>query len=108
MNSSKSSSRSRTKSKSTLDKSTAKTTTRKTGSTTAYDPNFEQNLIEHGVYPKGYEYPDNGQTPEPNNLEEINQQLAQPRASLSPSRFSNGAFQDFERKSARAKDEKEV
>src|SRR6266516_2323288 len=108
MSSSKSSSRSRTKSKSTLDKSTAKTTTGKTGHTTPYDPNFEQNLIEHGFYPEGYEYLDNRQTPEPNNLEEINQILAEPRPSLSPSRFSNGDFQDFKRKNIRAKDEDDV
>src|SRR6266487_2077104 len=108
MSTSKSSSRTRTKSKSTLDKSTAKTSTGKSRNTTPYDPNFEQNLIDHGVYPEGYEYLDNRQSPEPNNLEEINRRLAEPRPSLSPSRFSKEACQDFKRKSVRAKDEGDV
>ncbi|OJD13602.1 hypothetical protein ACJ73_09187 [Blastomyces percursus] len=30
----------------------------KTTSTTAYKRNFEQNLIDHGVYPPEYDYPD--------------------------------------------------
>ncbi|EGC47008.1 conserved hypothetical protein [Histoplasma capsulatum var. duboisii H88] len=30
----------------------------KSTSTTPYNRNFQQNLIDHGVYPDGYEYPD--------------------------------------------------
>jgi hypothetical protein len=61
----------------------------------AYDADFEQHLVDHGIYPEGYEYPDDGKTPKPSNLEEIRQRLAQPRPSLSPSLFLDSAFRDF-------------
>jgi hypothetical protein len=74
----------------------------------AYDADFEQHLIDHGIYPEGYEYPDDGQTPEPSNLEEIRQRLAQRRPSLSPSRFPDSAFRDFKRANARVIKEGDV
>ncbi|EQL31109.1 hypothetical protein BDFG_06499 [Blastomyces dermatitidis ATCC 26199] len=84
-----------------------KATTR-TSSTSAFSRNFQQHLIDHGVYPHGYEYPD-GQRPEkPRNLQEINERLAQPRASLSPSGFSEEAFENFARADAHASKEKPV
>jgi len=46
------------------------------------------------------------QTPE--NWEEINERLANPRPSLSPSKFSEGAFKAFQTSDFRAKDEDDV
>jgi hypothetical protein len=76
--------------------------------TSAYDPSFEQNLINHGVYPYGYRHPDGHRPPKPDNWSEINRAMTQPRPSLSFSRFSDGAFEDFERKNMDALNEAEV
>lgn len=65
----------------------------KTRRSSAYDPAFEQHLIDHGVYSDGYGGFRNAQ--QPHNLEEIQARLAMPRASLSPSRFSRESFLDF-------------
>ncbi|KAI1974678.1 hypothetical protein LOZ53_003380 [Ophidiomyces ophidiicola] len=88
------------------DSSNNKTT--KTTSTTAYNRNFEQKLIDNGVYPKGYEYPDGRVPAKPNNWEEINERLRQPRSSLSPSKFCEKDFQKFERADTNASKEKPV
>jgi len=72
----------------------------KTRKSSAYDPEFEQHLIDHGVYPEGYGGVRNLQ--EPHNWEEINARLALPRASLSPSRFNREAFLDFKEKNQEA------
>ncbi|WEW60591.1 hypothetical protein PRK78_006078 [Emydomyces testavorans] len=83
-------------------------TTTKSASTTAYSRNFQQNLIDHGIYPDGYEYPD-GRLPEmPNNWDEINERLARPRPSLSPSQFSESKFRKFKRADTNASKEKPV
>ncbi|EFR03429.1 hypothetical protein MGYG_06426 [Nannizzia gypsea CBS 118893] len=82
--------------------------TTKTTSTTAYNRNFEQKLIDHGIYPKGYEYPDGRVPAKPSNWEEIKERLAQPRRSLSPSKFSERDFQKFERADTNASKEKPV
>ncbi|KAM3499050.1 hypothetical protein MY11210_009638 [Beauveria gryllotalpidicola] len=37
----------------------------------AYDKDFEQNLIDHGIYPEGFEHTDGRSTPEPENLDNI-------------------------------------
>ncbi|KAL9117935.1 MAG: hypothetical protein Q9187_005522 [Circinaria calcarea] len=79
-----------------------------TATTTAYHRNFQQNLIDHGVYPEEYEYPDGRIPPAPNNWEEINQRLIQRRPSLSPSQFSDGAFRKFKRANAHASKEIKV
>ena len=71
-------------------------TSSKTRKSSAYDPGFEQHLIDHGVYPEGYGGIRNLQ--EPHNWEEIHVRLAMPRASLSPSRFTREAFLDFKEK----------
>ena len=63
----------------------------------AYDRGFEQHLIDHGVYPHGYDYDDDDGSVYPENWEEINERLAQPRPSLSPSRFPREAFRKFEK-----------
>ncbi|KAM3447380.1 hypothetical protein MY3296_008775 [Beauveria thailandica] len=61
----------------------------------AYDKDFEQNLIDHNIYPKGYEYPNDNSIPEPSNLDDIVEALAAPRASLSPSQFPRSRFKTF-------------
>jgi hypothetical protein len=74
-----------------------KPTTTTTRNTRPYDRDFQQNLIDGGVYPDEYEYPDGRIPARPNNWEEINERLAQPRASLSPSQFSDDKFRKFKR-----------
>ena len=103
MNSSQSSARGRKRSSaSTLDTrpTTNTTNTKTTESSGPYSRNFQQKLIDGGIYPDEYEYPDGRVPPEPDNLEEINQRLAQPRPSLSPSHFSNEKFKKFKRADA--------
>ncbi|EFY93059.1 hypothetical protein J3458_022457 [Metarhizium acridum] len=72
----------------------------KTRRSSAYDDDFEQHLIDHNIYPDGYEFPDDRShsTPEPCNMDTIRQDLLAARASLSPSHFSEAAFRDFKRK----------
>ena len=82
--------------------------TTNTASTGPYSRNFQQNLIDGGVYPDRYEYPDGQVPPLPANWEEINRKLAQPRPSLSPSRFSDDEFRKFNRADAHASKEKQV
>lgn len=77
-------------------------------STGPYDRNFQQNLIDGGVYPHRYRYPDGRPSPRPKNWEEINRRLSQPRASLSPSKFSEGAHEDFIQADADAAKEKQL
>ncbi len=96
MNASQSGSRTRAKSRSTSDKSS------KTRKSSAYDAGFEQHLIDHGIYPHGHEYTDEDSSVYPDNWEEINERLAQPRPSLSPSLFSREAFRKFEKKNMQA------
>ncbi|KAK7421021.1 hypothetical protein QQZ08_010142 [Neonectria magnoliae] len=81
------------------------TTTRSTG---PYDRAFQQHLIDHNIFPDGYEYPDGRVPPEPENIDEIRQALEQPRASLSPSRFSKDEFRKFKRADAHATKESRV
>lgn len=87
---------------STLDTrpTTNTTNTKTTESSGPYSRNFQQKLIDGGVYPDEYEYPDGRVPPEPDNLEEINEILTQPRPSLSPSQFSNEKFKEFKRADA--------
>lgn len=87
MNSSQSGSRKRVKTGRGSD------TSSKTRRISAYEDNFEQHLIDHGVYPEGHGGLKNLQ--EPDNWEEIHARLAMRRASLSPSRFTREAFWDF-------------
>ena len=77
------------------------TTSRSRKSITPYDHAFEQNLIDYGVY-----LDNRAQTPE--NLEEINERLANPRSSLSPSKFSKTTFKAFQASDFQAKDEDNV
>ena len=81
------------------------TPTRKSG---PYDRNFQQNLIDGGIYPHGYEYPDDSTPARPNNWEEINERLGKSRPSLSLSQFSDSKFRDFGKADACATKENQV
>ncbi|KIW41742.1 uncharacterized protein PV06_07266 [Exophiala oligosperma] len=79
-----------------------KTTTTKT---TPYSGNFEQKCIDNGIYPDVYEYLDGNISQNPTNLGDIQAAQRVPRASLSPSRFTDKDFEAFRRANAKAKGE---
>ncbi|KAI0423833.1 hypothetical protein F5Y09DRAFT_336259 [Xylaria sp. FL1042] len=89
-------------------KSTLTSQTTSTKSTGPYDRAFQQHLIDHGIFPDGYEYPDGKTPPQPNNLDDILCVLAKPRPSLSPSRFSDSDFRRFKRADTHASKEWQV
>jgi hypothetical protein len=96
------------KSTSRTSNSTSKTSnTKRSRRSSAISENFEQHLIDHGIYIKGYEYPDD-QTPEPSNLDWIRRTFATLRPSLSPSRFSDSDFRSFARNNDRVIGENKV
>jgi hypothetical protein len=64
----------------------------------SYDPNFEQNLIDGGIYPYN-------RGSKPNNAQDIRNDMRAPRASLSPSRFGDEDFDAFVDLCDRAGDE---
>ena len=70
--------------------STHSDSTRKSRS--SYDPNFKQNLIDGGIYPAVHKPND---TNKARNLDAIHEAMLVPRASLSPTQFSDGAFEEF-------------
>ena len=76
-------------------------TSKKAKSTSPYNRGFEQHLIDHGIYLEN-------RARAPENFKEIKERLAVPRSSLSPSRFSEAAFEAFQASSMRAKDEDDV
>ncbi|MCJ1384260.1 hypothetical protein MMC17_007376 [Xylographa soralifera] len=108
MASSQSTSRGRKRGSRSTSNTKSTTNTTSTKSTGPYDCAFQQNLIDHGIYPEEYEYPDGRAPPLPANWDDINQRLIQPRRSLSPSQFSDGAFRKFKRADAHAFKEKQV
>ncbi len=74
--------------------------------TSAYGPSFEQHLTNHKIYlpfPKDRPTP-----PKPNNLDESRRLLSSARLSLSPSRFTESVFENFQQKSEQATFENEV
>lgn len=89
-------------------KTNATPNTTSTRSTGPYDRAFQQNLIDHNIFPDGYEYPDGALPPEPENMNDILHAMAQPRPSLSPSRFSNDDFRRFKRADTHAFKEREI
>ena len=91
-----SSNRARSKRSSALNSNTKPTTF------SSKDAAFEQELIDNGIYPPGYD------DIEPGNLEDISERLGQPRASLSPSKFSREDFIHFRRRNDEATTEAEV
>ena len=84
------------------------TNTKTTKSTGPYDRAFQQNLTDAGVYPISYRYPDGRIPSKPANWTEIQKRLAQPRPSLSPTRFSDQAHADFVQAAEDAVKEKQV
>ena len=83
-------------------------TTASSKNTGVYSRGFLQNLIDHGVYPEEYDYPDDQVPPPPDNWQEINQRLVKPRPSLSPSQFSDRVFKRFKRADAHVSKENTV
>ena len=69
------------------------------------DPAFQQAIVDARYYPHGYEYSDDEDAPIPNDLDEDNERLQQPRPSLSPSRFTVEDFRHFQRSNMRATSE---
>lgn len=82
--------------------------TTKSATTGPYNPQFEQILIDNGVYPDGYRGKEGGRPPKPQNSEDIRHWLSLPRLSLSPSSFSEGASEDFQDDDRRAASEQDV
>ena len=87
---------------------TKPTHTTTTKSTSPYDRNFEQKLIDGGVYPAGYRHPNGQAAMKPENWEEIHVRLRQRRPSLSPSKFSEEDFEKFVQADMDAAKEKQV
>lgn len=73
-----------------------------------YDRAFQQILVDSRVFPLHYEDPDGNIAPEPENWDYINERLAQPRSSLSPSKFSKEQHNAFVRLEANAANEIQV
>ncbi|KAK0655281.1 hypothetical protein B0T16DRAFT_8588 [Cercophora newfieldiana] len=95
------SSRSRaTKSTDPTTVSTTSRTTKSKKSRTPCDRGFEQHMTDHSVHPT--------YKSRKADLEEIRAVMAVPRPSLSPSKFSEGAFEGFQESDAQAKDEDDV
>ncbi|KAL7928501.1 hypothetical protein V8C35DRAFT_318111 [Trichoderma chlorosporum] len=78
----------------------ATTATTKSKRSSPYDRNFDLHLTENAIHPTY-----RSRKPD---LEEARTQLALPRPSLSPSRFSEGAFEAFQESNDQAKDEDDV
>ena len=100
--------RKRTSTFSSKTQTTATTPTTTTKNTRPHNRNFQQHLVDHGVYPHAYKYPDGRVPAKPTNWEEINQRLTQSRSSLSPSKFSEEAFEEFVQADAHASKENKV
>ncbi|KAL4876106.1 hypothetical protein BJY04DRAFT_232006 [Aspergillus karnatakaensis] len=60
---------------------------RKPGST-AYDPHFEEHLIDHGIFMPSSTYPNGTEPPKPENIANIRQKLKRPRSSIALSEGS--------------------
>jgi hypothetical protein len=85
-----------------------KAITELTKSSSPYDCNFQQCLIDNGVFPPGYEYPDGRQPPKPDNWNDIKERLARPRPSLSPSAFTEEDHAKFVRLDDHALKDKQI
>lgn len=77
-------------------------------SRSSYDANFEQNLIDGGIYPVGHEPDGSEAQAKPRNMDDVRRVMRVPRPALSPSQFSDAAFDQFNRQIARAADEATV
>ncbi|KAK3700528.1 hypothetical protein LTR37_015929 [Vermiconidia calcicola] len=85
--------------------STPKSRTSDKTKTTTYSAELVQKAIDNGVYPKGYRMEDGKRPPNPDNIVEIRDILIRHRPSLSPSRFSENAFEEFQDSNERATSE---
>lgn len=99
MNASRSSRSGRTKSTNPIS-TLPTTTTAKTKKSSAYNRDFDLHLTEHAIHSTW-----KSQKPD---LEETKAAFAVPRPSLSPSRFSDGAFEAFQERNDQAKNENDV
>ncbi|KAL5400912.1 hypothetical protein PMIN03_011977 [Paraphaeosphaeria minitans] len=106
MSASRSSTRSRQRDSAASTRPTTNTT--RTKSTGVYDRDFQQHLVDHNVYPHGYRHSDGSVPTKPANWRGINEILAQPRPSLSPSKFGEEDYQRFVQADADASKEKQV
>ncbi|KAI0206021.1 hypothetical protein F4808DRAFT_408629 [Astrocystis sublimbata] len=70
-----------------------------------HDRAFQQHLINNGVYPDCYEYPDGKSPPQPDNLSDILDVLTRRRPSLSQSRFPDSEFRQIKRAMTQASKE---
>ncbi|GAB1312200.1 WW domain-containing protein [Madurella fahalii] len=86
-------------SRQTKSKSTGATTvSSKARRSSAYDDDFEQHLMDYNIRLPRHKLPDDRPAPKPENLHDCHQFLATNRPSLSPSRFTETAFEDFQQK----------
>lgn len=108
MSSTRSSSRVPERNSTSTSRTRPSTNTTSTASTGPYNRNSQQNLIDGGVYPHAYRYPDGRVAAKPGNWEEINRRLSQPRPSLSLSNFSEEAYENFVQADADAVKEKQI
>lgn len=76
----------------------------RTSKVTTKSGNFEQKMIDNGIYPHLYEHPD-GRSEKPANFDGIQGRLPVFRPSLSPSRFTDEDFEAFQRENARGSSE---
>ena len=83
-----------------------KTTTTRSGR--PYDRAFRQHLVDNHIFPPAYCYPDGRLPPKPNNWDEIQERLARPRPSLSPSRFGDEEYERFFRAQGNATKERHI
>lgn len=79
-----------------------------TKNTSPYDRAFQQNLVDHNVFPPGYVFPDGRIPPKPRNWEYIESRLKEPRRSLSPSKFSDEQHAKFVQANSDAVKEQQV
>ncbi|KAK4184037.1 hypothetical protein QBC35DRAFT_525769 [Podospora australis] len=79
----------------------ATTISRKSGKSSAYGPEFETHLADHNIHI-------NNRKSKPKNLKDGYTQLAPERPSLSPSRFGESDFEDFQRRDEEATFENDV
>ncbi|KAK2743055.1 hypothetical protein FQN57_005011 [Myotisia sp. PD_48] len=81
---------------------------KKTKRPSAYDRNFQQILINNGFYPDRYQYPNGQKLAKPANWTEIQERLHRRRASLSPTRFNDDDFENFQHADTTSPKEAEV
>jgi hypothetical protein len=100
---SQSSSRSGKRSRDSSSRKSSRTSNTKNIS--AYYAEFVQKMIDNGVYLDGYSLVEGTRAPKFNNMKEMREMLLRPRPSLSPSLFSENAFEEFQDSNRRAKSE---